>query len=165
MNARDDIVMRALGRIVRTWSLIRLIPTQELLPLQPSLLNLLSKRSDLTEDEMVALGLKHLYSTRNEPLDVKGGLFSTSGITTLLRKSPQKADDNIFERRPKRPDGHTVTAAGERTSVSVKRKTVEEAIEAAEGYRRLGVTTISIEAPDGKTYSLDEFNALHRRPP
>jgi hypothetical protein len=65
VNASDARAMQALGRILRMWSLIKLIPVRDLLPLQLPLLKLLSSRPELSEDELVVLGLKNLYSTRS----------------------------------------------------------------------------------------------------
>ena len=65
MSASDEKIMRALGRILRTWSLIKFVPMRSVLPLQAPLLRLLSTRPDLSEDQLVALGIKRLYSSRN----------------------------------------------------------------------------------------------------
>lgn len=65
VSASDEKIMRALGRILRTWSLIKFVPMRSILPLQAPLLRLLSARPDLSEDQLVALGIKHLYSSRN----------------------------------------------------------------------------------------------------
>lgn len=85
MNTSDDRVMRALGRILRTWSLIRMMPTERVARLQSPLLELLSKRPDLNEDELVVIGIKHLYTTRRSR-DVEGGTLSTSGVSALMRQ-------------------------------------------------------------------------------
>ena len=65
VSASDEKTMRALGRVLRTWSLIKFVPMRAILPLQAPLLRLLSARPDLSEDQLVALGLKQLYSSRN----------------------------------------------------------------------------------------------------
>jgi hypothetical protein len=67
VSASEERVMRALGRVLRTWSLIKSVPLCSILPLQAPLLQLLSTRSNLPEDQLVVLGLKHLYSSLNQP--------------------------------------------------------------------------------------------------
>ncbi len=61
MNTSDNRVHAAANRILRTWSLIKMVPDHQLSPLRPSLLDALYEESHLTEDELVILGLKHLH--------------------------------------------------------------------------------------------------------
>ena len=61
MNASDNRVHAAANRILRTWSLIKMVPDHQLSPLRPSLVDALYEESHLTEDELVILGLKHLH--------------------------------------------------------------------------------------------------------
>jgi hypothetical protein len=56
-------VRDAVDRIVRTWSLIKMVPEQSISGTRSSVTTLLLEHLRLTEDELVAVGLKHLYQT------------------------------------------------------------------------------------------------------
>ena len=56
-------VRDAVDRIMRTWSLIKLVPEQSNSGTRSSVTKFLLERPHLTEDELVAVGLKHLYQT------------------------------------------------------------------------------------------------------
>ena len=56
-------VRGAVDRIMRTWSLIKLVPEQSSSSTRSSVTKLLLEHPHLTEDELVAVGLKHLYQT------------------------------------------------------------------------------------------------------
>ena len=56
-------VRDAVDRIVRTWSLIKLVPEQSSSATRSSVTKLLLEHPHLTEDEMVVVGLKHLHQT------------------------------------------------------------------------------------------------------
>jgi hypothetical protein len=57
----EDRLYAAVNRILRTWSLIKMVPEHRLSALRPSLLEKLSEQSHKTEDELVVLGLKYLH--------------------------------------------------------------------------------------------------------
>jgi hypothetical protein len=61
MGMSDDRVHAAVNRILRTWSLIKMVPEHQLSELRSSLMNMLCSEVHLTEDEMVVLGLKYLH--------------------------------------------------------------------------------------------------------
>jgi hypothetical protein len=61
MGASDDRIHAAVNRILRTWSLIKMVPEDQLSQLRSSLVDVLSEESHLTEDELVVLGLKYLH--------------------------------------------------------------------------------------------------------
>jgi hypothetical protein len=61
MGMSDDRVHAAVNRILRTWSLIKMVPEHQLSELRSSLMNMLCSEAHLTEDEMVVLGLKYLH--------------------------------------------------------------------------------------------------------
>jgi hypothetical protein len=61
MSARADRRQAAIDRILRIWSLIKLVPEHGLSGLRPSLTEMLSEQRHLSEDELVILGLKHLH--------------------------------------------------------------------------------------------------------
>ena len=56
-------VRDAVDRIICTWSLIKMMPEQSFSGTRSSLTKLLLERLDLTEDELVVVGLKHLHQT------------------------------------------------------------------------------------------------------
>ena len=56
-------VRDAVDRIMRTWSLIKLVPEQSGSRTRSSVTKLLLEHPHLTEDEMVVVGLKHLHQT------------------------------------------------------------------------------------------------------
>ena len=56
-------VRDAVDRIMRTWSLIKLMPEKSSSGARSSVTKLLLEHPDLTEDELVAVGLKHLHQT------------------------------------------------------------------------------------------------------
>ena len=61
MRMPEDRLNAAVNRILRTWSLIKMVPEHRLSALRPSLLEKLSEQSHKTEDELVVLGLKYLH--------------------------------------------------------------------------------------------------------
>ena len=61
MNTSDNRVHAAANRILRTWSLIKMVPDHQLSPLRASLVDTLYEESHLTEDELVVRGLKYLH--------------------------------------------------------------------------------------------------------
>ena len=63
MNTSDNRVHAAANRILRTWSLIKMVPDHQLSPLRAPLLDTLCEESHLTEDELVVIGLKYLHRT------------------------------------------------------------------------------------------------------
>jgi hypothetical protein len=56
-------VRDAVDRIMRTWSLIKMVPEQSSSGTRSSVTKLLREHPHLTEDELVAVGLKHLHQT------------------------------------------------------------------------------------------------------
>ena len=56
-------VRGAVDRIMRTWSLIKLVPEQSSSGTRSSVTKLLLEHPHLTEDELVVVGLKHLFQT------------------------------------------------------------------------------------------------------
>jgi hypothetical protein len=56
-------VRDAVHRIMRTWSLIKLVPEQSSSGTRSSVTKLLLEHPRLTEDELVAVGLKYLHQT------------------------------------------------------------------------------------------------------
>src|SRR6516162_8036712 len=56
-------VRDAVDRIMRTWSLIKLVPEQSSSGTRSSVTKLLLEYPHLTADELVAVGLKHLHQT------------------------------------------------------------------------------------------------------
>ena len=56
-------VRDAVHRIMRTWSLIKLVPERSSSGTRASVTKLLLEHPNLTEDELVAVGLKHLHQT------------------------------------------------------------------------------------------------------
>lgn len=151
MSSHDARVMQALGRIMRTWSLITMTPVRHLLPLQSRLLAMLTGQRDLTENELVVLGLKYLHATKHAP--------KTEGDARPA-SSPRRARDGG---RSLKSAPYTVVAEGQQTRASVKRRTIEGAIQAVEDYRRIGVTIITIETADGTKYNPDQLDALRIR--
>jgi hypothetical protein len=148
--------MRALGRVLRTWSLIKSVPLRSILQLQAPLLQLLSTRPDLAEDQLVVLGLKHLYSHPDNP---KGGRLALTD-PDVGGRSATPGQVPPVQRRYRKQTAYIVTAVREQIQQSIQRGGIDEAIELAEGYRERGATIVSIRAPNGKTYSLNEINAL-----
>jgi hypothetical protein len=61
MGISDNRIQAAANRILRTWSLIKMVPDHRLSPLRPPLVDALYEESHLTEDELVVLGLKYLH--------------------------------------------------------------------------------------------------------
>ena len=88
MEPSEDRAMRALGRTLRMWSLIRMLPVRRLLPLQSPLLKLFATQADLTEDQLVKLGLKHLHRMH--------------GLNRTRDKKPRKIADVAVDDGPKR---------------------------------------------------------------
>ena len=56
-------VRAAVDRVMRTWSLIKLVPEQSSSGTRSSVAKLLLEHPHLTEDELVVVGLKHLHQT------------------------------------------------------------------------------------------------------
>jgi hypothetical protein len=56
-------VRAAVDRVMRTWSLIKLVPEQSSSGMRSSVTKLLLEHPHLTEDELVVVGLKHLHQT------------------------------------------------------------------------------------------------------
>ena len=56
-------VRDAVDRIMRTWSLIKLVPEQSSSGTRSSVTRLLLEHPHLKEDELVVVGLKHLHQT------------------------------------------------------------------------------------------------------
>ena len=56
-------VRDAVDRVMRAWSLIKLVPEQSSSGARSSVTKLLLEHPHLTEDELVVIGLKHLYQT------------------------------------------------------------------------------------------------------
>ena len=63
MGTSDNRVHAAANRILRTWSLIKMVPDHQLSPLRAPLLDTLCEESHLTEDDLVVIGLKYLHRT------------------------------------------------------------------------------------------------------
>jgi len=63
MGTSDNRVHATANRILRTWSLIKMVPDHQLSPLRARLLDTLCEESHLTEDELVVIGLKYLHRT------------------------------------------------------------------------------------------------------
>jgi len=63
MGTSDNRVHATANRILRTWSLIKMVPDHQLSPLRAPLLDTLCEESHLTEDELVVIGLKYLHRT------------------------------------------------------------------------------------------------------
>jgi hypothetical protein len=61
MTTPEDRLHAAVDRILRTWSLIKLVPEHRLATLRLSLLERLSKQRHMTEDELVISGFKYLH--------------------------------------------------------------------------------------------------------
>jgi hypothetical protein len=61
MEISDDRLHAAVNRILRTWSLIKMVPEHRLSRVRSLLMEMLSEHSHLTEDELVVLGLKYLH--------------------------------------------------------------------------------------------------------
>jgi len=63
-----DLAQTDLGclidRIMHTWSLIKMLPQSHLVAERTSLSALLEARSDLSEKELLILGLKHLHAAK-----------------------------------------------------------------------------------------------------
>jgi len=106
----------------------------------------------------VVLGLKHLYSPPNQP---KGDRLPVADLD-IAGTSETHSQAVPVQRRYRKPAAYIVTAVREQVRLSIKREGIDQAIEIAEGYREAGATIVSIRAPDGKTYGLDEIEALRR---
>jgi len=57
----EDRLAAAVDRILRTWSLIKMVPEHQLATLRPLLVKQLSEWQHLHEDDLVILGLKFLH--------------------------------------------------------------------------------------------------------
>ena len=89
-------VRDAVDRIMRTWSLIKLVPEQRSSGTRSSVTKLLLEHPYLTEDELVVVGLKHLHQTdgpkkqqeRNFGVDeTSKGNFSDEQVLECLAKA------------------------------------------------------------------------------
>jgi hypothetical protein len=58
-------VEAAADRIMRLWSLIKLVPNHQLAEIRSSLVEKLSEQRNLSEDQLVVVGLKYLYENAN----------------------------------------------------------------------------------------------------
>ena len=67
MGTSDDRVHAAVKRVLRTWSLIKMVPEHRLVRLRASLTDMLHRESHLGEDELVVLGLKYLHRADKMP--------------------------------------------------------------------------------------------------
>jgi len=61
MRTSEDRLNAAVNRILRTWSLIKMVPEHRLSLLRLPLSERLSQQSHMTEDELVVVGLKYLH--------------------------------------------------------------------------------------------------------
>jgi hypothetical protein len=86
----------AVDRIMRTWSLIKLVPEQSSSGTRSSVTKLLLKHPHLTEDELVVVGLKHLHKTDGPKKqqerdfgvdDTSKGSFSDEQVLECLAKA------------------------------------------------------------------------------
>jgi hypothetical protein len=64
MSRFEDRRHAAIDRILRIWSLIKMVPEHQLSMLRPTLTETLSEQHNLTEDELVVLGLKYLHQAK-----------------------------------------------------------------------------------------------------
>jgi hypothetical protein len=63
LTSSEVRVRDAVDRIMRIRSLIKMVPEQSISGTRSSVTKLLLEHFHLTEDELVAVGLKHLYQT------------------------------------------------------------------------------------------------------
>jgi hypothetical protein len=61
MRTPEDRRNAAINRILRTWSLIKMVPEHQLSMLRPLLMDELAEQQQMNEDELVVLGLKYLH--------------------------------------------------------------------------------------------------------
>ena len=84
----------AVDRIMRTWSLIKLVSEQSSCGTRSSVTKLLLEHPHLTEDELVVVGLKHLHQTdgpkkqqeRDFGVDISKDSFSDEQVLGCLAK-------------------------------------------------------------------------------
>jgi hypothetical protein len=70
MRIPQDRRNAAISRILRTWSLIKMVPEHQLSMLHPLLMELLAEQQQMNENELVVLGLKYLHQRGgNAPQD------------------------------------------------------------------------------------------------
>jgi len=62
----DDRLDAAIDRILRTWSMIKMVPEHQLATLRPLLVEQLSQSQHLNENDLVVRGLKFLHQGRQE---------------------------------------------------------------------------------------------------
>jgi hypothetical protein len=62
----EDRLDAAVDRILRTWSLIKMVPEHRLSTLRPLLMEQLAEWQHLNENDLVVLGLKYLHQGRQE---------------------------------------------------------------------------------------------------
>jgi hypothetical protein len=62
----DDRLDAAIGRVLRTWSMIKTVPEHQLATLRPLLAEQLSEWPHLNENDLVVLGLKFLHQGGRE---------------------------------------------------------------------------------------------------
>jgi hypothetical protein len=61
MRTPEDCRNAAISRILRTWSLIKMVPEHQLSILRPLLVEQLAEQQQMNENELVVLGLKYLH--------------------------------------------------------------------------------------------------------
>jgi hypothetical protein len=61
MSTFEDRRHAAIDRILRIWSLIKMVPEHQLSMLRPTLTETLAEQHNSTENELVILGLKYLH--------------------------------------------------------------------------------------------------------
>ena len=77
----------AVDRIMRTWSLIKLVPEQSSSGTRSSITKFLLEHPHLTEDELVAVGLKHLHQTDGPKTNRSKNSFSDEQVLECLAKA------------------------------------------------------------------------------
>ena len=61
MTSSEVRVRCAVDRVMRTWSLIKMVREKDISDTRCSIATLLLERAHLAEDELVVVGFKHLY--------------------------------------------------------------------------------------------------------
>ena len=86
VRVRDSV-----DRIMRTWSLIKLVLEQSGSGTRSSVTKLLLEHPHLTEDELVVIGLKHLYQTdapkKQQERETSKDSFSDEQVLQCLAKA------------------------------------------------------------------------------
>ena len=65
MNSSHAKLEPVIDRIMRTWSLIRMVPERHLLEARSSVSALIEENSELSENELLVIGFKHLHQSQN----------------------------------------------------------------------------------------------------